>query len=307
MTCGMGMLVVVRRLIVGAAVLTSAPAGADNPSDFIGPRELAVGEALRGNATGQVGAALNPGGIPLNRELVFEGGYGYRSTDSATLISASACDSTSGIPGCFFYEYAGDSPTLGGGATAQHSTHVGGMALSYPLLPRFLIGGTLKYFHFDSDILEPSASGFAADFGATVRLTTSISAGFSGQNLYRSKDSDEFPRVLGGGVYAHPLQLLAVSFDMKWNLDGADQAARYGGGAELFLPLGDGQTAIPLRAGALHDNGLGATYLSGGLGYAATTWGIDIGARHEVKGGDDTQVIASLRVYGPRLATAGIE
>lgn len=299
-------LVVLRPLILGAALLASAPAGADNPSDFIGPRELAVGEALRGSATGQVGAALNPSGIPLNRELVFEGGYGYRSSDSATLISASACDSTSGIPGCFFYEYAGASPELGG-ATAQHSTHVGGMALSYALLPRVLIGGTIKYFHFDSDILEPDASGFAADFGATVRLSSTVSAGVSGQNLWRSKDTDEFPRVLGGGVYAHPFQLLALSFDMKWNLDGTDQKARYGGGAELYLPISNGQVAIPLRGGVLHDNGLDATYVSGGLGYAAATWGIDVGARHQVSGGDDTQIIASLRVYGPRLATNPVE
>ncbi|HEY0190043.1 MAG TPA: hypothetical protein VGC42_02905 [Kofleriaceae bacterium] len=300
-------LVVFRRLVVSMAVLASAPARADNPTDFIGPRELAVGEAMRGGATGQTGATLNPSGIPLNRELVFEGGYGYRSTDSASLILVSACDSTSGLPGCFFYEHASASPTFESGATAHHATHLGGMALSYLLLPRVLLGGTIKYFHFDSDLGEPDASGFGADFGATIRLTNNLNIGVSGQNLWTTTESDEFPRTLGGGVYARPLQILALSFDMKWNLDGADQAARYGGGAELYLPLGDGQNAIPLRGGALHDNGLGATYISGGLGYATTTWGLDIGARHQVKGGDDTEVIASIRVFGPRLATSGVQ
>jgi len=181
------------------------------------------------------------------------------------------------------------------------------MALSHALVPRVLIGGTIKYFDFSSELGEPSASGFAADLGATIRVSNIISLGLSGQNLWTSKDTDEFPTALGGGLYVRPLPTLAVSFDAKWNLDGPDQKARYGGGAELFLPLGDGQNAIPLRAGALHDDGLSATYLSAGIGYASTTWNLDIGARHQIKGGDDTQVIASIRVYGPRLPVAALE
>src|SRR5690349_20896527 len=58
----------------------------DSLEDLMGPREIALGEALRGGATGAAGADLNPGGIPLNRELVFEGGYGYRASDTASLI-----------------------------------------------------------------------------------------------------------------------------------------------------------------------------------------------------------------------------
>ena len=300
-------LVVFRRLAVSAAVLASAPASADSLTDFLGPREIALGEAMRGSAIGQVGAELNPGGIPLNREVVFEGGYGYRSTDKASLVGVSACDSTGGIPGCFYYDYAGASPALNGDVTSEHSTHVAGMSLSHVLVPRILIGSTIKYYHFSSDLGEPDASGFAADFGATIRLANMINLGVSGQNLWTTHDSPEFPRALGGGLFARPFQSLSLGFDMKWNLDGADQKARYGGGAEFMLPLGDGQQGLPLRGGVLHDNGLDATYISGGLGYTTMTWGIDVGARHQIKGGDDNQIIASIRVYGPRFPAPPIE
>jgi hypothetical protein len=294
--------------VLGVVALGSTRAGADSLGDFLGPREIAVGEAARGNAIGQTGAEVNPGGIPLNRELVFEGGYGYRTSDSASLIGVSACDSTSGLPGCFFYDYAGTSPDLGGGETSHHTTHVGGLALSRMLLPRLLVGATIKYFHFSSSGGdEADASGTAFDLGATLRLTNSINVGVSAQNLWASSDTPEFPRAVGGGVYAHPLALLALSFDMRWKLDGTDQSARYGGGAELFLQSTGGQSAFPIRVGALHDNGLGGTYLSAGLGYAAASWGLDVGGRREVKGGDETTIIASIRLYGPRLPAVGLE
>ena len=120
------------------------------------------------------------------------------------------------------------------------------------------------------------------------------------------RSTPEFPRAVGGGLYAHPISALALSFDARWKLEG-DRSARYGGGAELFLRGDGGQAGFPIRAGVLHDNGLGATYLSAGLGYAAINWGIDIAGRREVKGGDENMIIASMRFFGPRLAAPGVE
>ena len=117
-----------------AALAGGGVAGADSLNDQLGPREIAVGEALRGGATGAAGVDLNPSGLPLNRELVFEGGYGYRAADSASLIGVSACDSTNALPGCFFYDYAGASPELGG-MTMHRTTHVGGFLYMY-FVPR---------------------------------------------------------------------------------------------------------------------------------------------------------------------------
>lgn len=301
-----------RSLVLGVlaaliAVLPGEARAGDSLNDLLGPREIAVGEAVRGGATGSAGADLNPGGIPLNRELVFEGGYGYRASDTASLIGVSACDSTNAMPGCFFYNYAGANPELGD-MTMHRTTHVGGLALSRMIVPRISIGATAKYYHFRSDMTgDTNASGTAVDLGATVRVTEILNLGASAQNLWATTESAQFPRAVGGGIYARPVPSLALSFDARWRIDGPDRSARYGGGAELFLRGDGGQTGYPIRLGALRDNGLGATYLSAGLGFASVHWGIDIGGRREVKGGDETMIVASMRFFGPRLAAPGLE
>lgn len=293
---------------LGALVLAGAPARADSNDDFLTPREVAVGEAMRASATGQIGADVNPSGIALNREVAFEGGYGYRNTDSASLISASACDSTTTLPGCFFYHYAGTSPSTLQNIDVHTTTHVGGLALSHLLLPRVSFGTTVKYFHFSSDVpTRNDASGWAFDFGATLRLTNMINLGASAENMWTTNDTPEFPRTVGGGVYARPISMLALSFDMRWRLAGNDQAARYGGGAQLFLPMSGGQGGLPISFGALHDNSLAATYISGGLGYATSSWAIDVAGRHAVSGPKDNMIIASLRVFGPRMSAIGVD
>ena len=291
-----------------AALAGGADAGADSLTDQLGPREIAVGEALRGGATGAAGADLNPSGLSLNRELVFEGGYGYRTSDSASLVGVSACDSTNAVPGCFFYDYAGESPAMAG-MTSHRTTHVGGLALSRMLVPRILIGATAKYFHVASSVPgEADASGTAFDLGLTLRLTDLVNLGVSAQNLWAGASSPEFPRAVGGGIYAHLLSVLAVSFDARWKLDGGDRSARYGGGAELFLQGGGGQNGYPIQVGAVHDDaGPGATYLSAGLGFAALGWGIDVAGRRQIQGGGESLIIASMRFFGPRLPAPGLE
>jgi hypothetical protein len=292
--------------LVLPAVAGRAPAAADSLNDLLGPREVAVGEALRGSATGASAIGLNPAGLPLNRELVFEGGYAYRAADSASLIGVSACDSTNAMPGCFFYNYAGSNPELGD-MTMHRTTHVGGLALSRMIAPRLLFGTTAKYYRFSSDMVgESDGSGTTFDIGATLRLTRMINVGASWQNLWATNDSPQFPRAIGGGFYAHPVPSFAISFDARWLLDG-ERSVRYGGGAELFLRGDGGQSGFALRGGGLHDNALEATYVSAGLGYASQHWGVDIAGRREVKGGDETMVIGSLRFFGPRQSAPAIE
>jgi hypothetical protein len=294
-------------LVGSLAILGAGNAFADGLDDVLGPREIAVGEALRGGATGAAAADLNPSGLSLNRELVFEGGYGYRGADSASLIGVSACDSTNAVPGCFFYDYAGSNPDLGG-MSLHRTTHLGGLALSRMIVPRVLIGATTKYYHFSSDMPgEAAASGYAFDLGATLRLTDQISLGAAGQNLWASESTLQFPRTVGGGVYAHVASMLALSFDTRWKLDGNDRSARFGGGGELFLRNADGQSGFPIRAGVLHDNAGDATYLSAGLGFTSVNWGIDVAGRRAIKGGDATLVLASMRFFGPRMPAPAVE
>jgi hypothetical protein len=296
-----------RSLISGVIVATAAfgvaNAEPDSLDDVLGPREIAVGEAMRAGATGATAIGLNPAGLPLNRELVFEGGYGYRASDSASLVNVSACDSTNIAPGCFFYQYAGSNPDLGG-MSLDRSTHVFGTSISRQLVPRVSIGATAKYFRFNSEVMdEPKASGFTFDLGATIRLTELINIGVSGQNLFATEESVQFPRAVGGGVLARPLPTLSLSFDSRWKTDG--DGARYGGGAEWFARAGS--YGLPIRIGAVHDNGLDSTYIAGGIGLAHLKWGIDVGARHAVDGSDETLVLASMRFFGPRMAAPGVD
>ncbi len=298
-----GMRSIVPGMLAVTCLLGSAHAEPDSLDDQLGPREIAVGEAMRASATGATAIGLNPGGLPLNRELVFEGGYGYRASDSASLIGVSACDSTNAVPGCFFYSYAGSNPDLGG-MEMKRTTHIAGTSMSRLLVPRVLVGATAKYFWFNSDVMgETKAKGFSFDVGATVRVTELVNIGISGQNLLGTEDSSQFPRAIGGGVLARPIPILAISFDSRWKTNG--DGARYGGGAELFLR--SGQMGYPIRVGAVHDNGLGSTYISGGLGIANMKFGVDIAARREIKGGDETLILASMRFFGPRLAAPGVE
>jgi len=285
-------------------VIAAGTARADGAEDQLGPRELAVGEAMRGGATGATAIGLNPAGLPLNRELVFEGGYGYRASDSASLIGVSACDSTNIVPGCFFYGYAGASPELDG-MSGTRRTHVGGASVSRQFLPRVLIGSTTKYYSFKSTMIgEEDASGFAFDLGATIRMTQMINVGVAAKNLWASEESSQFPKTFGAGVMARPLPSVALSFDMRWNIEG-DSTARYGGGLEWFIR--GKQNGYPIRLGAVRDNGLQSTYVSGGLGMATMKFGIDIGARRQVKNGDETLILASMRFFGPRLASPTLD
>ena len=281
--------------------MPAANADADALTDNLGPREIAVGEALRGGSIGSSAIMLNPAGVGLNHELVFEAGYGYRPSDSASLFNASACDSTGAMPGCFFYSHAGSNPEFGGMAS-DRSAHSAGLTLARPLSSRVILGSTIRYLNFSSNKMdEASAKGVNWDAGIALRLTESVNVGATGHNLWGT-ESSEFPRAIGGGILFRPTPSVTATFDARWKLDGEAKTGRYGGGLEYFLSPGDGQTAYPLRAGALFDRALGATYISGGLGVASMKMSFDVAARRMVKGGDETTIVASLRFYGPRTA-----
>lgn len=284
-------------LIVVSSVFGSAHAEGDSLVDVLGPREIAVGEAMRGLATGSTAIGLNPAGLSFNSELVFEGGYGYRPTDQASLVHVSACDST-GLPGCFYYNYSRSSPDVAG-IDMHRSTHIAGMAVAHSLTSRLSVGSTLKYLSHSTDVMgESNASGFNFDFGAAVRINESVSAGVAGYNLWGA-ESPQWSRAVGGGIAARPIQMLALSFDARWRLAEGDRSARYGGGAELFLRSSNGQQGYPIRVGILRDNGMGTTYMSGGLGFTGMRLSIDVAARRAIGGGDETMFLASMRFYPP--------
>lgn len=285
-------------------VRSDARADANSLNDNLGPREIAVGESMRADARGALATTLNPAGLALNRELVFEGSYGYRDGDEASAVAVSACDSTVPIAGCFYYRYFSAAPELGG-EQFDRRAHEFGTVAARQLAPRVLIGLTGKYFDYESDQAdEGNSDGFAFDLGLTVRASDAVNVAFVGHNLWAA-ESEQYPRAVAGGVMLRPAPPLTMAFDALWNLDtGEDESTgRYGGGAEYFLSSADKQSGYPIRAGAVYDNQLEATYLTAGFGFLSAKMGLDLGARKQVDGGDELMVHASLRIFGPRQAT----
>ena len=286
-------------LVILLAAGPVARADADGLADALGPRELALGGSLRAASIGSLATSLNPAGVALTRELVFEGSYGYRPDDSASLVALTACDSTNAAPGCFYYRYASTTPGIDGMDVHQRS-HVGGMTLSRPLSARFILGAGIKYFNVKRDDMSDDAdSGVNWDLGSLIRVTDTLNLAVVGYNI-KGSTSTEFPRAIGAGMTLHPSPELAATFDALWNLDADGSTGRYGGGLEYFVSTQQGKVGYPLRAGALHDVATG-TFVSGGLGLATVKMGLDIGLRKQVADGDELQVSASLRVFGPRM------
>jgi hypothetical protein len=298
--------IVSRRWGFAAATLvwlsSTAAADANSLTDYFGPREVSLGETMRADSHGSMATTLNPAGLALNRQLVFEGSYGYRPGDSASVVAVSACDSTVVVPGCFYYHYFGAEPALGG-EDFDRRVHEGGIAAARAVSARVFVGVNARYFNYKSNLEgEADTSGFAADLGVTVKASSMIQVAAVGYNLV-AKESAQYPMGVGAGVMVRPVNQLAFGLDGVWNLDVPEGSStgRYGAGLEYFLRSADMQSGYPIRAGAVHDRELEGTYLTAGLGYTSLKVGLDVGARKQVDGGDELMVQAGLRVFGPNF------
>ncbi len=285
--------------IVVGSTARPALADADSLVDHLGATEVGVGEAMRAGAIGAMATRLNPAGLPLTNELVFDGSFGYRPSDSAQLGAVAACDSTNLMPGCFYYSYVAADPGPDG-STVHERAHTGGITLSRMINQRITVGWGMKYFDFESDGMD-EGSGVNWDIGTTVRITETANLALVGYNLWGA-ESPQFPRAVAAGTMIRPVPQLALSFDAVWELGLEDdqQTGRYGGGAAYILSGNNGQVGYPIRAGAVHDVGTDGTYVTGGLGFATMKMGIDIAARKQVSEGDELLVTAGIRLYGPR-------
>lgn len=284
-----------------ALLVSTSPALADTAlSDYFGPRELSVGESLRAEATGARAITLNPAGLALTRQLVFEGSYGFRPEDSASSLAVSACDSTNAVPGCYYYRYFSAEPTVGATEFSRRA-HELGIALSRALSPQIAVGVTTKYFDYNSDMLgEMDSDGFNVDAGLVFRPSSAFSIGMAGYNLVGA-DSPQYPRAVGGGLALRPSPNIGISADAVWNLETDEEQTpgRYGGGIEYFYRSSDKLSGYPIRAGAVYDNPTDSAWLTAGLGFTNPKLAIDVGARKQVDGGDELLILAGLRLFGP--------
>ena len=287
--------------VLVSALSASAQAEADSLTDNLGPRELALGESMRAGAVGSLSTVLNPAGLALNRQLVFEGSYGYRNADSASIASISACDSTTPIAGCFYYHYLSAQPELTG-MDSKRRFHDAGMSSARAISPQILVGANMHYFDYNSNVAgEEDVRGYALDVGMIFKPSASLSVAGVGYNVLGT-EAVQYPRGVATGLVLRPGQgALGMSLDALWNLDAAEGegAGRYGGGLEFFMK-GAQDAGYPLRAGGVYDAATDAGYLTLGVGFASAKMGFDLGGRKQVSGGGDELIIlAGLRIVGP--------
>jgi hypothetical protein len=290
-------------LAVFCAAYFCAPAAgrAQSTLDYLGPRELALGEAMRASASGAMATTLNPAGLGLNNQLAFEGSYGYMSRDATRLVAVSACDSTVPVPGCFYYRYFKNEPDLVG-TSHRRRVHEFGISLARALHRAVILGTTTKWYDDNTDLPEQSdSSGLAFDAGTIVRLSQAIRVAAVGHNLLAT-DSAQYPRSLAAGLALQPLPALVLGVDGAWALEGVEEGdsnGRYGAGAEYFLQGGgSGHMGFPLRAGFVRDVGRDASYLTGGLGLVSAQFGIDLSVRKQLGDGDEIMWQAGLKIFG---------
>ncbi len=280
--------------------LTAGSVRADSLVDNLSARSIGMGETMRGSAHADLSISLNPAGLALSRQLVLEASYGYRPVDNASRVSASACDATVPMPGCFYYQYFGASPEVGE-AGASRRVHEAGSVFARQISDVVFAGLTVKYFDYSTSVPgEEGSSGFALDLGTVVRAGDHVEFGLAGYNLL-AEDSPQYPRGLGSGVTFRPVNQLAVAVDGVWNFDAeeGEGGGRYGLGAEYFFTTPDGQSGVPIRAGGIYDAGRDGRFLTAGTGYVTRRAGIDAGLRYQLGDGDELIMLVSLRLFGP--------
>ncbi len=314
------------RLAVAVSLVAFATT-ARAQSDFVGVRALGMGEAQRATATGASGPLLNPAGMSLIKQYVIEGMYGVKIETVGHHANISVVDSvTARVAAGLFYSFIYESPKLGFNWAGGHidstqltrTGHAAGLSLSIPLGDRFIIGATAKYLHFDTTAPLPmgtvpdhltldSVNGVTFDVGMILRLGERFNVALIGYNLW-DHGSRESPLSLGIGLAYVPLPQLSINFDTVVNFTGYQDyrvdmmtgkvslnqktTARLGPGIEWLAG-----NKVPLRAGVVYDSVLQETYLTAGLGYLSSAFGIDLSYRGKVKGGIENFLMLGIRIF----------
>ena len=306
-------------------VAVATPARAQN--DFVGTRAMGMGEAQRATATGASGPLMNPAGMSLVRQYVIEGMYGLKIETLGHHANVSVVDSiTARVAAGLFYSFIYEQPRIGfvwagGKVDSEQITrtgHAAGLSLSIPLGDHFILGATAKYLHMDTTAPLPmgtvpdhltldSVNGVTFDVGMIVKLGDRFNIGLVGYNLW-DHGSRESPLSLGIGLAYVPVPTLSINFDTVINFTGYQDyqvdmmtgkvslnqktTARLGPGIEWVV-----SNKVPLRAGVVYDSGLPATYLTFGIGYLSTAFGVDLSYRAKVQGGIENFLMLGLRIF----------
>jgi hypothetical protein len=290
------------RAPIAAAVLSLAlgATAARGDIDATSVRSLSMGDALRAAAVGGAAMHLNPSGMTLLRAYQLEGSYLFRTSDSTDTFDVSVTDSvTSRVGAGVYFDYVNaDARDPTGVKVGNRSGWESGVALAAPVADFLTIGVLPKYM----SITQPSsaggsAEGFTIDVGATLRPLPIVQAGVVGQNLVEM-NSTRAPRQFAFGFAMNLFDAALADFDVVFDFDSARLEGRgdhhdtiYHLGGEYLL---GGKVAV--RAGYIHDGGLGQNDLALGTGIVTQSIAIDVGGRKPLDGPGDRSILYGVAV-----------
>lgn len=287
-------------LVLGSAGAASAQSAGALPTndDYETPRAMAMGLGARASVASTSALSSNPANLALGRLYHIETALGYLPQAENFTFGAGILDSfSSPVAMAFQYRYV-----LGNGRDG-HSGMDGRVGLAYALSEAFSIGVAGRYTSF---VREGQAEGdergpYVEDVNVDASLRLSPLPGLHiaaiGQNLI-DYGTPLVARLVGGSVSYTYENVFTIAFDGFADLSSFhDERGEMrpemllGAGAEVFTG------EVPIRAGYIYDSGRQLHYITAGLGYVRPEFGIDVGWRQQVVGGEDTWLTLSFRYF----------
>lgn len=296
-------------LITGLLISLAAPAMAQEEVPVGGdvvpagppPREqtyetargVSMGGGARASATGTSAIAYNPANLGLAPVYHIETMVGFVPNARTWLYGGAVADAVSNriAAGMSFYGYHGNEDRNYGGFDGRLSL---GLAITQALG----IGISGRYIKLESD--EENEDGEQVGGGiraftvdAALRLTAfeGLQIAAFGYNLIPT-DSGFAPLQVGGAISYSYKTTFSINLDMLVDLSTFDEPmVIFGAGAEYLA----GST-VPLRVGFRRDWGRDINQITAGIGYVDTKFGVDLGLRQDL-GGGDTQLLLSARYH----------
>jgi hypothetical protein len=284
-----------------AIALALAPGSAQAFTDFAGARALGMGGAGRADARANEGPLLNPSGMSLGRLYNVDAAFQLITRDGGQTAHIGVMDSTSAwrIAGGAYYTLRRASPA----GVPVLTGHEVGLALSFPLGERAMLGATAKYLYLSGGAPEADGAskhnGFTADVGLTVRALSNLTVGVVGYNLH-DLGTARAPVALGYGVALLPTPELTIVADGFHDFTPGDDTRgvelSVGGGVELAVA----QKLAP-RLGGGYDGRLRHGYVTAGFATISELGAAEVGLRQDVSGGGKlTYLGVGLRLFVPQ-------
>lgn len=268
----------------------------DPAADLDTPRGIAMGAGGRASAQSANALAYNPANLSLGGVYHINVFTGYAPGSERWNVGGSIVDSMTNQNIAMGISFRG---VIGNGDEG-YSGFDGRLALAIPFSPQISFGVGGRYVSLEQDGQSTSsghndgdtrAKGFTMDAALRFTPAEGLNIAALAQNFI-DRDSELVPFLLGGAA-SYSLDIFTIAGDILFDMTTFEDPELIAGvGGELLLGAN-----IPVRAGYKFDAGRDDHFISGGLGYVDQVFGVDVGLRQQVSGGDETYVMGSISYF----------